>query len=694
MSTVFIPFSTHQLPSSQRSANFARLALAVVLTCCAMLAGCGGGSSSSTTTTSNPVAITLTPINAPVTTSSTQQFTATVTNASNTAVTYQVNNVTGGSPTTGTINTSGLYTAPPTVPNPNTVEIEAISQQDTSKKATASVTITLPPPTTHIDISPSSATVPAGGQQTFTAAINGQPATVAWSVNCAAATPAGCGSITQAGVYTAPTSPPPGAAVSITAAVTNPNVNTPPANASITVQFGNGTLVGQYAFTLIGTGMAMAGTITANGSGSITAGNGDLNNQGAVSTFTVAATSTYTLFTDGRGNITLSTSAGTFTFAFAAVNHSHGFLTRFDSSTPAAAGTFDLQDSTKFTVAAFNGNSYAIGFSNHAGSFAAEVAGAGAFSVAGGAISGLLDVNSNGSPTLNTAITGTLVAPDPTSGRGTLSISSGKTFAYYVVDATHAKLVGLDASLASTGDLFQQTAASFTNASLHGSFAAVLSGFSSVNSGPLGEGAVFSLDGNGNVKNGAFDINQNGNIQTNSSVTGTYSVTDATTGRTTLSVTAGPATLQYAAYPQANGALTLLEIDSSNTAAGRAFPQQSNAFSNAALFGNFALGASGFELVTPAEEDLVGQWLPNGGTTFTGVLDVNDNGSVTRGTQNSLTGAYQLVPSLNGRAPGGSMQAGNFSSATVNFYAVDGNTVLFLEQDSNRVFTGIIQKQY
>ena len=58
---------------------------------------------------------------------STAQLTASVANATNTAVTWQVNGVTGGSITAGTISASGLYTPPATIPIPDTVTITAIS---------------------------------------------------------------------------------------------------------------------------------------------------------------------------------------------------------------------------------------------------------------------------------------------------------------------------------------------------------------------------------------------------------------------------------------------------------------------------------------------------------------------------------------------------------------------------------------
>ena len=98
--------------------------------------------SATATVTLNPVSVAVSPATASVATAATQQFNATVSYASNTSVTWQVNNVTGGNSTVGTISTSGLYTAPAAVPNPATVTVKAVSVADSTKSATASVTVT------------------------------------------------------------------------------------------------------------------------------------------------------------------------------------------------------------------------------------------------------------------------------------------------------------------------------------------------------------------------------------------------------------------------------------------------------------------------------------------------------------------------------------------------------------------------
>src|SRR5207253_3755042 len=75
-----------------------------------------GGAAVVTTTAPNSVSVTISPILATVAAGGTQQFSAVVQNTSNTAVTWQVNGVTGGNATVGTISSSGLYTAPGVVP--------------------------------------------------------------------------------------------------------------------------------------------------------------------------------------------------------------------------------------------------------------------------------------------------------------------------------------------------------------------------------------------------------------------------------------------------------------------------------------------------------------------------------------------------------------------------------------------------
>jgi len=93
-----------------------------------------------------PVNVTVSPVTTNVNTAATQAFGATVANAQATGVTWQVNGVTGGNATVGTISTAGLYTAPAVVPSPATVTVTATSVEDSTRSGSAQLTVTAPPP--------------------------------------------------------------------------------------------------------------------------------------------------------------------------------------------------------------------------------------------------------------------------------------------------------------------------------------------------------------------------------------------------------------------------------------------------------------------------------------------------------------------------------------------------------------------
>ena len=103
----------------------------------------GGGLSNSVNfaVIAAPVSVTVSPATAQVVVNGLQQFTATVTNTSNTAVTWSVNGATGGNSTVGTVSGGGLYTAPAAVPSPATVTVTATTQATPTATSSASVTI-------------------------------------------------------------------------------------------------------------------------------------------------------------------------------------------------------------------------------------------------------------------------------------------------------------------------------------------------------------------------------------------------------------------------------------------------------------------------------------------------------------------------------------------------------------------------
>ena len=122
------------------------------------------------------ITLSISPKTASVSLSKSLQFTATVLNATNKAVTWSISPNTGA----GTIGQTGKYSAPAALPSHTTVTITATSQQDITKLASATVTVTS---NESVSVSPQKPTVKLGGQQSFKATVSGSSTNnaVTWS---------------------------------------------------------------------------------------------------------------------------------------------------------------------------------------------------------------------------------------------------------------------------------------------------------------------------------------------------------------------------------------------------------------------------------------------------------------------------------------------------------------------------------
>lgn len=111
---------------------------------------CGGGGGGGSTPAPATIVVTVAPTTASILTGGTQTFTATVTGTTDTAVTWSVQEAAGGS-----VNASGLYTAPGT---PGTYHVVATSHASATKTASATVTVSAPPATSLTYTDPSTGT--------------------------------------------------------------------------------------------------------------------------------------------------------------------------------------------------------------------------------------------------------------------------------------------------------------------------------------------------------------------------------------------------------------------------------------------------------------------------------------------------------------------------------------------------------
>jgi hypothetical protein len=632
-------------------------------------------------------AISLVPTTTSVAAGQTVQFSATVNFSSNQSVNWQVNGVSGGNSSAGTIDSSGLYTAPSVFPVPSAVTVAAVSQADTTHKASAAVTITAPP----LVISPATATLAGGAQQGFTASALSQSVSPVWSVSCPTSTAAACGSITASGLFTAPLSPPAGGVVTIHATINNGSAA--PGTATVTVQVSDATLSGAYVFALSSpsllSGAAQTGIITFDGNGNVVSGSLDLagNNAGPAA----ITGGTYQVGTDGRGTATVQTAVGNSSWQIILANHARGLVSALDASGATLTGTLDLQQLPGTST--LQGN-YTLALRGNIAGTAPQpfaMVGSLAANTSGSISSATLDFDNNFVAATSIPGSGTYTAFSA-SGRGTLTVTSSvatQSFAYYAVNANLLKLIEVDAARPATGELFTQPAGPFTGAKFKGRYALTMPGISA--GAPFAMGGVFSLDGGVNIFNRVLD----GVNQTVSDQEGAYFVTDSATGRTTITwdVNHG-ALLQYVAYPRSDGGFAILELDGSAVAEGTVLPQTITSAGLSTLAGGFALGLSGFEPPAVANtEGVTGQLTYAVGQTLNGTLDIVSSGASVSAA--ALQAAIISIDAGTGRGTA-AVQAGSAAlpGGFVVFYMLDSNTALVFESDGTRVMTGAMLRQF
>jgi phage gp45-like len=475
---------------------------------------CGGGGGGGGTTPPPPVTISISPTTATVGAGDSVQFTATVRNSSNTAVTWQVEGNTGGSVDFGTISTAGQYTAPLAIPAGGTVTIQAVSQADTSKSASASVTIVFssamlsgPYAFSYIGWDPDFFTIAGSFLADGSGAITGGVADLnSYDGVFPAITLTGTYSTAADGRVEILLDDSLGNTYTLHAVLISPGhlrmiqfdspATVPPMGANgqgvIDKQdpaaFNDASFAGGYAFRFDGYGftactVGIAGRMTADNAGNLTNGIMDINECG-IDTNGDLFTGTYSpIDSNGRGEILLDTPEGLANFAFYVISADKANLVSIDSPDigddyfPWMLGVAEKQTSGAFSNVSVSGGFayYVSGYSTTGIYYSA-----GRFSANGsGAVSdGVSDENNAGSLTENLAFTGNyLVAAD---GRGTAAFTSSRgtsNFSFYLVSASRALFVQQGDFAVATGEMDAQQGVPFSTASLTGNYGFSLDGY-------------------------------------------------------------------------------------------------------------------------------------------------------------------------------------------------------------------------
>lgn len=225
--------------------------------------GCGGLVDSAPSQPPPPsVGVSVAPATASVPLGEPQTFTASVSNATNTAITWSVNGIPGGNAGVGTIDASGVYTAPAILPSPATVSVKATSAADTSKTSAAAVTIT---GDVSVSVSPVAIAVGLGASQPFAAVVNSAAnpnRSVTWSLSGNACAAAACGTVDSSGTYAAPQIMPASPGISLIAvSVADPSKS---AAATITVADSFSLALAGPTTIVAGNAATYAATLTAS----------------------------------------------------------------------------------------------------------------------------------------------------------------------------------------------------------------------------------------------------------------------------------------------------------------------------------------------------------------------------------------------------------------------------------------------
>jgi hypothetical protein len=462
----------------------------------------------------------------------------------------------------------------------------------------------------------------------------------------------------------------------------SPTAVAPPSGA-----FSASSLNGTYVFSSTGVDsssnglfLGIAGTVVANGSGGITGGTIDIVGPDVTQAAPVAQPITggsYSVSADGRGKITLPL----VTLDFVLTSSSHGLITEFDGN-GSGSGTIDLQSTV--TLAQLAGSyAFSLGGLDSSGEFPTATAGSFALNSSGGVTGGVQDFNDNlvvepALPILpGTATFGTGTGP------GSITLTTATfgtlTFDYYPISTTHLKLIETDYIQFLAGDAFSQTGASIPT----GPMVFTVAGIDTAGIIAAG-GLVTSVDGAGTFTGGLEDLNNGGDVLPQLSFSGTPGAGGSVGGRVIVNLSGFTPASQYVLYPSSGGVL-MLETDSAAITSGAAFAQTSQTLPASQGYGlNLsAFNTGGFE------EDDIAEFTTSG-SSFTGIVDINDEGTIS--FDQAFSSSTYNPPDSTGRGSASTIEHGN-PFISYNFYVVNSSTVLLLETDTNQIGAGTIELQ-
>ncbi len=454
--------------------------------------------------------------------------------------------------------------------------------------------------------------------------------------------------------------------------------------------FSSSSLKGQYVISQTGVGMEQATVganvapfsetiiFTADGNHNITVACDDFDQVGGpYGGCTGNVAGTYSIASDGTGSMNIGGANGA-NYAITMIDDSHFYIIEQDFFAT-ASGFGEKQDTTAFGAAP----SGTFVFRAHNVDTSSRIGG---ITITAGAISGTEDLLTLGLLSSNMPIaTSVVMSPPDTNGRGTLTLTDGSSFNYYIVNASKFYIMSNSASGSlEIGQAEAQTGGPFSLATLAANTSYVFGsgGDTSVSgSGGIHSAGVFTTDGNGNIQPGsgtvpgAVDYVQDSSVNTDLTVTGgTYTL--ASNGRGTTNLTLAGGTISPQIFWMVNGSRAYFLADDTAAVEDGIYSLQTGA-PFTALSNQAAFFMDGFDT---AFKDRTGLFKATAAGAFNWNQQANSFDAINQignPSATSTNGTYQV--SSNGRVA----VVVNGVTTGVVFYLSSANTGFMVQEDAD-----------
>lgn len=525
----------------------------------------------------------------------------------------------------------------------------------------------------NVTVSPNANPVTVGVNltQQFTATVSGTSnQAVTWSVAGSSCTGAACGTITQAGLYTAPASVP----------VMPPTVTVTATSQADTKQFRN---VNVRIVDILVSVLPNSATVALNGT------------QQFVAQPNPASTVTWTVTGNGCTGAACGTvsSTGLYTAPGTLPNPTTVTVTATSTAEPtSSAGA--LVTLVPSLSSRFKGT-YAFHFSGSDGGGAVYSAGIFTSDGLGHISAGVEDVNRSTGPQ-SLAFTGSYTVGSDNRGTMTL-VTTGGTSMYDIAIGSSGETLFIEADLTGTrgsGVIDKCDSTAFSNSAIVGPFVMGLIGSDQLDK-RVGAVALFTTDGaspNGSVTSGAVDVNDAGTHMSSPTLTGTYGV--ASNGHGTMTVTVPTVgTFNFSFYVVSASELFIVSTDPVSATnpriGGLVVSQAVNIYNNGSFNGNSVFNLTGLNS-SAASVVAVGLLSTDGAgnLTSTSVFDENNAGTIL--LQQSLAGTYAIQSNGTGTI---SITSASSPASSFVLYAITTNKAFLLDTSGSSALTGLLEPQ-